>query len=266
MSQEFTVTWVGPPREWSNKRGDRFLAYPIKVEGDDREIEWSRKPESEAPEVGNSTPLADIENGSHGPKLKVDWDAVKEQGGGSTSSSGSKNFKSKEWQKETDRDPERAARILRQHSQGMALQLLTHRPITEATDEQIKATLKHWTDHFDADVIQAAQKAGGASRGADSTSDGRTPPAAQVETQHKAEYLYHLLEKAGFPSSQRPILQRYIEDQVEGERRTKLEEALGSNDLDLCAKAVTQLIAETEKWTGEKLPDPKSDNTEIPAF
>lgn len=266
MSQEYTITHVGPSREWSNKRGDRFLAYEIQVEGDDRTIEWSRKPDSDPPEVGKTTPLADIENGSHGPKLKVDWNALKEQGG-STSSGGSKNFKPKEWQPESERDPERSARILRQHSQSAALEYakLTGAlsDLSEAITEPRKTVPDFFwrlVDQFDADVLQTAQKAGGvALQGETSLSTPATPPAAQ-EAQSNAEYLSRLLEQAGFPLIQIPPVQRYIEAEVHGERRQKLESALGSSDIDFCASAVTQLIAETEIWTGEKLPTPTPDD------
>ena len=244
MSQEFTIAWVGSSREWESKRGDHYLAYEVKVEGDDRVIEWSRKPDSDPPEVGKTTPLADIENGSHGPKLKVDWSAVKQQGG-STSSSGSKTYEAKSWQPEAQRDPERAARILRQHSQEMAIRYCALLGDRVALD-QIFA----YANQFDADVIKAAQAGGVTSQ---------APPAAQ-ETQSNAEYLSKLLEEAGFDLAQVTVVQRYIETNFDNERRTKVEAAL--KDITRAPKAYDQLKQETEAWTKEPLPvnDPASDD------
>lgn len=123
MSQEYPITWVGDPREWESGRGDRFLAYEIMLDGVPGKVEWSRKPDSDPPVVGAMTPLATIERGSHGKKLKVDWDAMKDRKSGSsspptTSSAGSGNF-SAEYARPLRPEVQRA--IQRQHSQGRAV-------------------------------------------------------------------------------------------------------------------------------------------------
>jgi len=268
VSQEYTVSWVGDSREWQSKRGDRFLAYEIKVEGDDRVIEWSRKPDSEPPEVGKTTPLADIDNGPHGPKLKVDWSAVKQQGG-STGSGGSQNFtgKSKEWKTESQFDPEKVARIGRAHAQGMAIQTLTAMGTFESQSaDQITGKLKQWIDFYEADVNAAAKKAaqaGGRSDG-DASPPGTGPldaPGAQ-ETQSNAEYLSKLLEEAGFDPAQVTVVQHYIETNFDNERRTKVEAAL--KDITRAPKVYDQLKQEAEAWTGEALPVDDPASTELP--
>jgi hypothetical protein len=197
VSDTYTIAEVGDKREWSNDHG-AFWAYPLTVEDSSGQkhlgVEWSRKQTSRAPEVGERV-VAEIQGGPHGEKLKVDLNATKELSGGSTSSSGSKSYEAKSWQPEAQRDPERAARILRQHSQEMALRLSTHNARGEAIPAEEVFEL---ADLFDADVIKAAQGVGVLSR---PTGNGAPPTPAQ-ETQSNAEYLSKLLEEAGFDLAQ----------------------------------------------------------------
>jgi hypothetical protein len=265
MSETGTKDWkviaVRSGKTEPNPHGGQFQRFYVDFEGSP-DTYWRRK-EGDAPGVGNSY-YGTITVGDYGPRFKKE--KLPEDFAG-TSSGGSRNLGSK-WQPESERDPERSARILRQHSQEMALRYLTVSGFSvdpENRSVALEQNVRPIIDWFDADVIQAAQKAGGSLPHAEAgTASAATPPAAQ-EAQSNAEYLSKLLEQAGFPLIQIPPLQRYIETQLDGERRSKVEAALGSSDLSVCARATELLIAETEKWTGEKLPSPaEADSTEVP--
>ena len=124
MSDEHLITWVGNPRDYRTSAGHELVAYELKVEHDDRVIEWSRKVESPAPQVGELTPSADIVDGPHGPKLKVDWDAVKAKTSQTPSQSAGGTFRASAGSPQGGESQDaRQASIVRQHSQEMALRL-----------------------------------------------------------------------------------------------------------------------------------------------
>lgn len=240
-----------------NPHGGQFQKFYVDFEGSP-DTYWRRR-EGDEPEKGRSY-YGTITEGNYGPMFKKE----KPPEGSTGSSGGSKNY-SKEWTPEAQRDPERAARILRQHSQSAAIDAIKASGIIAPNTDAFREQIKQWTDFFDQDVIAAGQKAaqaGGEStgNGSNGTTSQRPAPGAQ-ETQSNAEYLSKLLEEAGFDLAQVTVVQRYIETNFDNERRTKVEAAL--KDITRAPKAYDQLKQETEAWTGEALPVNDPASTEI---
>ena len=130
----YTITDVSSNvRDWNSQQGGPMKEYRVHLQGtgpSDPQIlnvEWSRKATSPAPTEGQQVEGTLEDRGQHGLKLKV---APSLGGGG---------FARPE-------DPKRAARILRQHSQAMALNLLALRyepeQIRALTGESLMKTIK----------------------------------------------------------------------------------------------------------------------------
>lgn len=280
----YTILEVGDPREWSNNYG-RYHSFPLKLKDEtgethfpvERNAKFKDDTPPRAPEVGEEL-VGEIEHGTRGDKIKIDYEATKANYSGSPStgtSGGSKNYggSGREWTPEAERDPEKVARIGRSHAQSMAVQTLTAMGAFEGKSaDHLHSTLKSWTDFFEADVNEAAskaaQKAGGGSTGDGSTgptSPSSTPGQAQDETQSNAEYLDKLLQNAGFDVAQATVVQRYIETQFDNERRSRAELALRPDNTPRARElAVETLTKEAEAWTGEPLPVHDPASSEIP--
>lgn len=189
MSEAYKVVSVGDPREWSSQtHGGRFYAWPLTLEGVNEEVEWSRKATSDEPRIGDVL-WGDIQGGAHGLKLKLDWDAMKENQaasrGGSRRSGGSGSGSSgREYKPEHEFDPAKTARITRSHSQKVAVDLATSMPgFGESANPRKREVLREWTDFFESDVEEAAaqktaQGAGGnlARSSQPSPAPAQTPP------------------------------------------------------------------------------------------
>jgi len=142
----YTITDVSPNvRDWNSQQGGPMKEYRVHLaNGDEKHmnVEWSRKATSPAPTEGQQVDAVLEDRGQHGLKLKV---APSFGGGG---------FARPE-------DPKRAARILRQHSQDMAMQAIVilqqgDSP-TAFTGETLRKTILVWADWFDADAEKAAK-------------------------------------------------------------------------------------------------------------
>lgn len=140
--ETYTITgFGGTPRDWSTANGD-FRSFYLKVEGDDKTYELAQKRDKPAPNVGDSFE-ATVEtreaNGVTYYKLKKHY----AQRGGNNAP--------------RPEDPQRAKRILRQHSQDMALRYAEIRhqqgklPDTFSLDD-----LWRLADKFDSDAEAAA--------------------------------------------------------------------------------------------------------------
>lgn len=251
MSQEYGVTWVGDPREWQSSRGDTFLAYEIEVEGVQGKIEWSRKPDSDPPEVGGMTPLATIDNGSHGKKLKVDWNGIKEQKAGkpSTGSSGSANFAPAEFMKPLRPEVQRA--IQRQHSQEMALR---YHAFDKESASPTLAQIFQVADAFDKDIADA--------QGAPATT-APAPPAQRPDVD--LSEIEQALEAANCPPAAVPIISLYMAFELSPARATEAVRKLSaSTDPTTQKKALDALVTLTEKHRGEPLPMEPAPEDDIP--
>lgn len=263
----YEIVEVGAPREWaSEKYGSRYNAYPLSLKDSEGKVhlavEWSRKLDSKAPTIGDKI-AGDIQGGQHGNKLKVDYDATKELHGGSTGGGDTRSSTTtRPYQPESQRDPERSARILRQHSQDMSLRY--YELLGEKADlGQIFAT----ADQFDRDVIavgqhqQAAQGAG--SVGGTPSSLPSAPPreASPAPAQAPVE-LEELLEGAGFTPAQTTVVGRYIEDKFDPSQRASAEASL--KDPERVRWAKQKLTEGTEHWSGEPLPTTTVEDEDVP--
>jgi hypothetical protein len=146
----YTITGVADQvREWSSSQGGLMKAYRVDLKGADGSeellIEWSRKATSDAPTVGLEID-ADVQDGQYGKRLKL----TPRGGQGGV------------WGGARPEDPQRQKRIVRQHSQNMAIQTialaLQYDIVAERYEdgrEFLDAIFK-LADHFDADVERAA--------------------------------------------------------------------------------------------------------------
>jgi hypothetical protein len=193
----YTVKRVADsPREWSSKQGGTFLSYTVDLEGEggkvEAGVEWNRKPESRAPEVGDRI-AGTIEPGKFSERFKMDYEATKElSGGGSTGSSGGADYGRRGGG--GGKSPDQQASIVRQHSQEMAIRVLAAIGSPPELDTgALKTNLKDWTDFFaaDAGAAQAANRTGGSS-----SPQPSVPPQAS-DTQGVHELLTELFVKAG---------------------------------------------------------------------
>lgn len=132
---KYTIKAVGDPREWSNDHG-RFYAYPLDLKDEQGNlnmgIEWSRKVDSKAPEVGDEL-IGKIQGGQHGEKIKIDWDAMNGKGGsgGGGSSNGSGSNGGGTWK---PRPPEEIAGARHAHNLTVAAASLTPLPADAGPD------------------------------------------------------------------------------------------------------------------------------------
>lgn len=266
MSQEYAVTWVGDPREWESNRGDRFLAYEIEVAGTAGKIEWSRKPDSDPPAVGQNTPLATIENGSHGKKLKVDWDGIKQAkaaGTSSASGAGPSNFGTQGSEYMKPRRPEETRKIERQHSQEMAIRSLTAMGTFDGKSAGlIHQTLKSWIDWFDADLggQGSTQAPDGGSNKADALGpDSSVAPASSPADLSEFE---QALQGAGLDTAAATAVALYMVMKLEPKRCDEAFRKLtDASNPSAQASALAALETLTEKDLGAPLPkDPEIDD------
>lgn len=95
----------GQDKDWGP-----LIPWRFKVEGDDATITWNRKPGSAGPSVGETISGDLTDNGQWGKKFKKAASGGFNRGGQS---------------------PEVQRSIVRQHSQGMALQYMAAKGITE---------------------------------------------------------------------------------------------------------------------------------------
>lgn len=206
MSEHVAVKSVSGGKPWQD-----LVFYDIVFErnGADFPASWGRKGE------GIPQPGEQLEGEFYQDK-KQQWRFKKaSKPAGMFSAKGDAMFTShgREWQPETQRDPERSARILRQHSQSAAIQILTGTgSFTDphATPERIQRWLTEWADWFDQDVIQAAKQGADKSEGAtplvSPSPASRTAPGTSAqavdarpgpERNDEAQYLDHCLDDMG---------------------------------------------------------------------
>lgn len=105
MTQTFVLTEVSGPREWTGKFGPMH-SYDVAVEGTQERFEISQKPETPPPTAGQ-TFTGEIVDGREGYPRKLK--RAQQPGGGYGP---------------RQEDPARAKRIVRQHSQDMAIETL----------------------------------------------------------------------------------------------------------------------------------------------
>jgi len=222
---------------------------------------WQRKSPSEV-SVGDKV-YGKLEKGEFGFRFYLE----KEPDGGSfeakTGSSGKGN-----WQPEAERDPERAARILRQHSQGLAVQarLESGDPIT-ISGGQLHPDLVALTDAFDQDVIQAGQAATSAQgslpsqAGASSSSQSASPGSSSRPADDTPEFFSKLLQDAHVDVAAANELGKFIAAKFSPEQKQKAQRELG--ELEVQGDCVRRLTSAYEQSTSKLLPR-STDGDDIP--
>lgn len=256
MSDVYEIKAVtAEPKEWEGQYGP-MLTYVMDIEADGQmnsNVEINRKPESRAPAVGEKI-AGHIEHGNYADKFKLDFEATKELGQPSgRGSSGSK----KDWTPESQRDPERSARILRQHSQGIAVQVWENAgdPISIGWRELHPDFVK-LCDLLDQDVIQAAKQ------GADK-SEGATPPVSPSPASRPddtQQWLTKLLEDAALNPDAARALASFVATRFKPDQIKKAEKGL--QDQQTLPETVEKLEQAFRLTMGETLPayDPVSDS------
>lgn len=262
---------IGEPRPWNSQKGGPMLAYKIDAEADGKMamgIEWSRKQTSRPPEVGEEL-VAHTEPGPFEgapERLKVNYAATKELSGGSTYQGGGPRGSKGTWQPESERDPERSARILRQHSQEMALRFFA----IQSGEGAVSNPDMQWkpedvfklANSFDADVNKAGQAAKEGASAPASRSDAavptavnRTPSPSQpvmIDLQECAE----ALDTAGLTSGvAQAKVAEYMAFQLAPERCVKaIRNLTNAADLETQGATLKALKENTEKALGQPLP------------
>lgn len=281
MSKPYVVKAVAEQtREWSGKGGGTFLSYSVDFEDPvgiiQQSVEWSRKPESRPPTAGEEV-VGEIQEGRFGPKFKLDFEATKELQGGtrqnasqpsSRPSGGSKGS----WQPESERDPERAARILRQHSQEMAIRFMSMLGKVPQMGKAQEA-LTELIDWFDQDVHKAGQAASqGAGRAKEARSDSSpappdSPPARPEPGDEEKSMLKDIdmaiLEVPGadlMAADARYQIGLYMLSELqEADRDRALNQLCNKGSMEGQIATLDAMKKRTEKWTGHRLPQPVED-------
>lgn len=160
MTEHVTVEAVKDARDWESEDGkikNTYYTLDVKREnGLTQEVDHARKQGGKEPEPGEQLDVI-FEEGKFRPKMKKAPSGSFAGQNSSPASSGASKGQGREWTPEAERDPERAARILRQHSQEMALRWLAlGDELPEGLDQ-----IGYLIDWFDQDVIKAANQAGG---------------------------------------------------------------------------------------------------------
>lgn len=237
----YTVKRVADsPREWSSKQGGTFLSYTVDLEDEaagrvEAGVEWNRKPESKAPQVGDRI-AGTIEPGKFSERFKMDYEATKELGSGGprSGSSGGGNFKSGGGDKD--------ASIARQ----VALKVCAPRICSDGLTSDVRSLVEE-VEKF---IAQASAVPPSSPR-----------PALESDQQGVHELLYTLLEKAGEAGPIATLLTDWI---VSTQEVAKQDEALAAlRDDKRRAKCVAWARAGYEKAHGA-LPIVSDDGSEIP--
>lgn len=162
-TKEWAVEGVRAGKVEDNPQGPGQLQkFYVDFEGCD-DVYWRRKLPATV-EVGQSY-FGTITENQYGKMFKKE----KPQQGSTTTAGGANH---RDWKPESERDPERSARILRQHSQEMALRWIHE---TKLGGEGMRLEeLPEIVNWFDADVNKAGQEA---AQGAGSLPAPARPPA-----------------------------------------------------------------------------------------
>lgn len=140
----YTIRSVLGPNPWSGDYGP-MNGFTLTLEGVDKPVDINQKPTSPAPQPGTTV---DLELSPH-PRFDDRLKGKKVQPAGGFGGGGSR-----------PEDPKRAATILRQHSQDMALRYAAIRQTQGQLPESFKLPdLFLIADQFDADARAAGQRA-----------------------------------------------------------------------------------------------------------
>lgn len=272
MSEQVVVKSVSGGKPWNDLT---FYDVVFDRNGSDFACSWGKKSEG-APQPGEQL------EGEFYKDKRDEWKFRKaSKPAGMLGAKGDAKFTipGREWQPESQRDPERSARILRQHSQSAAIQILTGTgSFTDphATPERIQRWLTEWADWFDQDVIQAAKQGADKSEGATTlvspSPASRTAPgsgtSAQAGDAHPGpeqnddtqQWLTKLLEDAALNPDAARTLASFVATRFKPDQIKKAE--TGLQDQQTMPEAVEKLEQAFRLTMGETLPsyDPVADS------
>lgn len=244
-------------RPWQSKQGSENLSYTVDLldKGADKTlcaVEWAKKKTSRPPEVGEEV-VGHIEPGPYSEKLKVDYEETRALTGGTNARDLGYKGSGGKWQPESERDPERSARILRQHSQEMALRwvALLRRDANPDPIVEVEQVFE-LADRFDQDVNKAGQAARGGAGNASSEPAPAPPSQPVVDLQECAE----ALDTAGLMSGPaQNMVAEYMALHLSPELCEKaVRQLTNAADLETQAMTLKALKANTEKHYKTPLP------------
>ena len=268
MSEQFTIERVGEPREWSSKRGGKFLSYPLDLKDANGHlhmgVESNRKLKGDG---SHSEPkLGDVVMGDIGPdrngndKLTLDYDAMKEMGGGrEVSSSGSSDYR------RNGKSPDQQASIVRQHSQQVALEFLTGTGALASGKsvppvDHLNLVVKPVIDWFEADANNASKTASGPEDGGGPLKTANLPtasgPSQPPDDTHQS--LSHFLEAAGENSVAANLIANWhlSADPVDGAlSETEMDAALSALQDDSKRERAAQRLRERYVKANGEVPE-----------
>lgn len=275
MSQQMTITRVMEGDEWGNDYG-RNQSYTLDLQLEDgsvvQDIVSNRKirddgshkePQEQEVVWGDLLPMPKGQR-----KLKLDYDAMKEHGSGSPSRS-SRPSESSTGSKSSGGETDwtiRNAEIRRQHSQEMAVRVLTATGALsdpQAKPDHISAWIKQWADEFDQDAIAAGQKASqGQSPSTFPSDSGSLAASDSPSADDTGQWLENLLIQGGASTYGAGTLARYALEKLRPDDLQKCEALLGN--LDTIGEGTKRLEASYEKAEGEPVPQEDPDEEPLP--
>lgn len=279
MSETVIVDALKDARDWESDDGKIKNTYYTldvkKADGAVEEVDLGRKQGAPEPQPGEELEVV-FEPGKFRRKIKL----APHQFGGSQPRKFDSTKATKGWQPEQERDPERSARILRQHSQTTALEYAYAVKLFEGLnpealghDPRAKVPQSFWrlVDEFDQDVIQAGQAARegqsptvSGTVGA-SSADARTaPPSAPADISRQE--CMEALDTAGLieiaPAEK---VADYMLSELPPDRFNKaINNLTYAGDTQMQGKTLSALKTATVTHFGEPLPKDPPAEDDIP--
>lgn len=258
-AQDWTVRSVKPGKTEPNPHGggnlQKFYVDVVGADGDSYNGVYWRRKEGNDPEVGQSY-NGEVTEGKYGPLFRQSKGAFS-----GSSSPKESTVKKRDWTPEADRDPERSARILRQHSQEMAVRTLTAMglfsdlgPGAPAKDwAHAEGWVVRWADFFDADVDKAGKAA---LQGAGGPSASPPSPPAPGKRPVDLQEIEEALDNAGLTDPKtRGAVALYMVGNLPDDRLTKAVKNIAQHeDLARQRKTLDSLEEMTKKHLGGELP------------
>lgn len=257
----YTVKSVGAePREWSSSHGGTFLSYSVDLENEDgtveHGIEWTKKPESRAPAVGERV-AGHIEPGKFSEKFKIDYEATKELGPQSVGGGGSERSSGGGSKGGHNLDASIAIQV--------ALKVLSP-TINQAVGEgrsALPANVKLAAGELQRFILEAGQAArggqpiGDASGASDvsSTQGTSAPPSPPANTEQRdLEMAIDGASAENLSAEARAQVAAYMLSELpEDERSRAFSQLTNSQDPAAQGQTIRAMKARTEKWTGAPL-------------
>jgi hypothetical protein len=216
---------------------------------------WQRKSPSEVTVGDRVYGKLEKREGGQGDRFKLEPEPDGAPREASTGSAGSQNNSPKgSWQPESERDPERSARILRQHSQEMSIRVLTAMGTFDGKSaEQIHTRLREFANFFDLDVEEAGQAAKQAQGSPAPTAPPASPGPVSPSVDDTHQFFAFLLESANLNAEAAHVLGEYIATKFGDDQKRRAE--YGLKDTETQLDTLKKLEAAYEKSEGKKLPD-----------